>query len=71
MAVGIRPRTELLHGLAERDEAGYVIAGEERKTETPDFCGGGCAEKAARQIVTAVADGANAAMAASDFVKWL
>lgn len=72
VAVGIRPRTELLHGLAERDEAGYVIAGEDGKTETPGlFVAGDVRKKPLRQIVTAVADGANAAMAASDFVKGL
>ena len=49
-----------------------MIAGEDGKTETPGlFVAGDVRKKPLRQIVTAVADGANAAMAASDFVKWL
>ena len=34
-AVGIHPDSELLQELAERDEQGYVIAGEDGRTSRP------------------------------------
>jgi thioredoxin reductase (NADPH) len=60
IAVGVRPKTELLKGLVEMDEAGYVIAGENCVTNcTGVFAAGDIRKKPLRQIVTAVADGAN------------
>lgn len=61
IAVGIEPNTTLFKGLLELDEAGYIIAGEEGVTNVPGiFAAGDIRTKALRQIVTAVADGANA-----------
>ena len=43
------------------DKAGYVIAGEDGKTQVSGiFAAGDIRTKSFRQIVTAVADGANA-----------
>lgn len=68
IAVGIRPNTELLKGLALMDEAGYVLAGEDCATERPGlFVAGDIRKKPLRQIVTAVADGANAAVSAGNY----
>ena len=65
VAVGIRPQTELVRGLAACDEGGYVLAGEDCATDMPGlFVAGDVRRKPLRQIVTAVADGANAAVSA-------
>ena len=65
VAVGIRPQTELVQGLAACDEGGYVLAGEDCATNVPGlFAAGDVRKKPIRQIVTAVADGANAAVSA-------
>ncbi len=69
LAVGIRPDTELVKGLAACDEAGYVIAGEDCRTSRAGiFAAGDVRKKPLRQIVTAVADGANAAMSAAAYL---
>ncbi len=70
VAVGIRPNTELFKGLADCDEAGYLLAGEDCRTGTDGiFAAGDTRRKALRQIVTAVADGANAAVSASHYLN--
>ena len=61
IAVGIIPHTELAKELLECDEKGYVIAGEDCVTSVPGiFVAGDARKKPLRQIITAVADGANA-----------
>lgn len=70
IAVGIHPETELVQGLAECDEAGYVLAGEDGATRAPGiFVAGDVRKKALRQVVTAVADGANAVTAAEAWIR--
>lgn len=60
VAVGIEPNTELVKGLVELDDQGYVQAGEDGITSEPSiFAAGDIRTKPLRQIVTAVADGAN------------
>ena len=69
IAVGIHPDSELVAGIADRDQAGYVLAGEDCVTSCPGiFAAGDVRKKPIRQIVTAVADGANAATSAGAFV---
>ena len=61
IAVGIIPHTDLAKELLECDEKGYVIAGEDCVTSMPGvFVAGDARKKQLRQIITAVADGANA-----------
>lgn len=61
IAVGIHPNTELFKGLVACDEKGYIAAGEDGATTAPGiFAAGDVRTKPLRQIVTAVADGANA-----------
>lgn len=61
IAVGIQPNTEGIQGLPGKDEAGYVIAGEDGVTDIPGFfVAGDCRTKQLRQVITATADGANA-----------
>lgn len=61
IAVGILPNTEKFKGLVDLDESGYIIAEEDGVTSTPGiFAAGDIRTKNLRQVVTAVADGANA-----------
>lgn len=61
VAVGTVPVNEILNGLVSFDEKGYVMSGEQCITGTPGlFVAGDLRTKKLRQIVTAVADGANA-----------
>ena len=60
IAVGITPNSEAYRGLVEMDGGGYLVAGEDGKTSVPGiFAAGDVRTKQLRQIVTAVADGAN------------
>lgn len=68
IAVGIHPNTELLKGMVDMEEAGYVVAGEDGVTTTPGiFVAGDIRKKPLRQVITAVADGANAAVSAGTY----
>lgn len=61
IAVGIHPNTECFVNLVETDNKGYIIAGENCETSVPGiFVAGDTRTKELRQIITAVADGANA-----------
>lgn len=69
VAVGIHPLTDSFAALVQTDENGYIIAGEDGATSTPGiFVAGDSRKKRLRQIVTAVADGANAVTAVQDFL---
>ena len=60
VAVGITPNSEAFKGSVDMDPAGYIAAGEGGKTNVPGiFAAGDVRTKALRQVVTAVADGAN------------
>lgn len=70
VAVGTVPKTELIKDLAELDSYGYVKADENGKTSLPGlYAAGDIRTKQLRQIVTAVADGANAATAIMDYIN--
>ena len=61
IAVGLTPNTDVLKGLVETDENGYLIAGESGITSVRGiFAAGDIRKKPLRQVVTAIADGANA-----------
>lgn len=61
IAVGIVPNTEPFRGTVEMDDNGYIIADETCVTSQAGiFVAGDIRKKAMRQIITAVADGANA-----------
>lgn len=69
VAVGIIPNTEKFRGLVEMDEKGYVLADETGTTSIPGiFVAGDIRKKALRQIITAVADGANAVNSAQAYI---
>lgn len=68
IAVGIRPNTEAFAGVADLDEKGYFVAGEDCATSTPGiYAAGDVRTKMLRQVVTAVADGANAVTAIQNY----
>jgi len=70
VAVGTIPETSLLQGLLPLDAEGRAPAGEDGRTEIPGvFVAGDLRKKALYQIVTACADGANAAAAANEFLS--
>lgn len=59
--VGMHPITEFLKGIVELTPEGYIKAGEDTRTSAPGIFGAGDVRiKPARQIATAVGDGANA-----------
>lgn len=69
IAVGQVPETELFKGQVQLDEAGYVSAGEDCRTNIPGvFAAGDLRAKPLRKIVTAAADGAVAATAAQEYL---
>ncbi len=69
IAVGILPNTDKFRKLVKLDEAGYIVAGEEGITETPGiFAAGDIRTKMLRQVVTAVADGANAVVSVQNYL---
>ena len=69
IAVGILPNTDKFRNLVKLDEAGCIVAGEEGITETPGiFAAGDIRTKMLRQVVTAVADGANAVASVQNYL---
>ncbi|AEF94189.1 thioredoxin reductase [Desulfotomaculum nigrificans CO-1-SRB] len=61
--VGTRANSDLVKNLVEMDERGYIITDEKMATNIPGlFAIGDVRQKPLRQVVTAVADGAIAAM---------
>ncbi len=68
-AIGLAPENEQFENMAEL-ERGYIKSDEKCLTKTPGiFTAGDCRTKSIRQIATAVADGAVAALAACDFIS--
>ena len=68
--VGLVPNTALVQGQLDLDEWGYVKAGEDTLTSRPGvYAAGDCRKKPLRQVVTAVSDGAVAAMAAAKYLE--
>lgn len=70
ISIGRIPATALVENQLELDAAGYVIAGEDTKTNIPGvYAVGDVRTKPVRQIVTAVADGAVAVHMAEEFLS--
>lgn len=69
IAVGIHPETAICNNLVKCDDNGYVLADETCKTSVPGvYAAGDIRKKPLRQVITAVADGANAAVSAASYV---
>jgi len=72
VAIGLIPQNEPFANLITLDERGYAAAGEDCRTPTAGvFTAGDCRQKRIRQVATAAADGAVAALAACDYVDAL
>lgn len=72
VAIGLEPENTPFANLVDLDDRGYVAAGEDCLTRTPGvFVAGDCRTKAIRQITTATADGAVAAVAACRYCDQL
>lgn len=70
IAVGMNPQSDLLKGIVTADKDGYIIADETGETKALGlFVAGDVRRKKLHQIVTAVADGANAAISAVEYLK--
>lgn len=70
IAIGLIPENEAFANLADLDDSGYFDATEACTTRTPGiFVAGDCRSKAVRQITTAAADGAVAALAACRYIN--
>lgn len=69
IAIGLNPNSGFVRDIVECDEGGYIIAGEDCVTKTPGiFAAGDVRTKGLRQIVTAVADGANAVASVERYI---
>ncbi|MBQ1404381.1 MAG: FAD-dependent oxidoreductase, partial [Lachnospiraceae bacterium] len=72
IAVGITPRSEFARNHVSMDEKGYIIADETGATSVPGvFAAGDVRTKQLRQVVTAVADGANAVTSVEKYLLTL
>ena len=70
IAIGLVPENEPFAGLADLNSYGYFDADERCLTKTPGiFVAGDCRSKEIRQITTAAADGAVAALAACRYLN--
>ena len=72
VAIGLEPVNEAFQNVAALDERGYFDTDEACVTRTPGvFVAGDCRRKGVRQITTAIADGATAALAACRYLDTL
>jgi len=72
VSVGRKPVTEFLGGQVELDVSGYIVADESTRTNLPGvFAVGDVRTKVLRQVVTAVADGANASHSIDEYLAEL
>ena len=70
VAVGIRPAVDLVKDTVALNQGGYVIAGEDCRTSAEGiYVAGDIRQKPMRQIITAVADGANAVCSVTEDLR--
>lgn len=69
VAIGLVPENDAFADLVALDQAGYIDSTEACQTKTPGiFAAGDCRQKGVRQVATAIADGAVAAIAACRYL---
>ncbi len=69
VAIGQEPENQAFADLVQLDNGGYIRAGEDCVTNAPGiFTAGDCRTKKIKQLTTAVADGAVAALAACEYI---
>ncbi|HNR05121.1 MAG TPA: thioredoxin-disulfide reductase [Bacillota bacterium] len=70
MFVGTKPISDFAKGVVEMDQKGYIMADEEMRTSVEGiFAAGDVRVKSLRQVVTAAADGAIAAVNAEKYIE--
>ena len=70
LAIGLIPDNKSFTNVADIDDRGYFIANESTLTKTKNvFVAGDCRSKELRQVATACADGANAAIQACNYLR--
>lgn len=70
VAIGQVPKNEAFADAVKLDDSGFVLAGEDCLTSAPGiFAAGDCRTKEVRQLTTAAADGAVAALAACSYIS--
>ncbi len=70
IAIGQVPNNGIFNQITDLDENGYFISNESGATKFPGiFVAGDCRKKDVRQLTTAIADGANAAVAAWKYIN--
>ena len=70
VSIGRKPSTSLFEGAVNLDDGGYIIAGEDTKTNVNGvFAAGDVRTKLLRQVVTATGDGAVAAYMAEKYLN--
>ena len=70
VAIGLIPENEPFKALAELNAYGYFDSDERCETRTPGiYVAGDCRNKGVRQLATAIADGATAALAACRYIN--
>lgn len=69
IAIGLIPQNEAFKNVIELDDRGYAVIDETCESATRGiFVAGDCRTKKIRQVTTAAADGATAALAACDYI---
>ena len=69
IAIGLIPQNEAFKNVVELDDRGYAVIDESCESATKGiFVAGDCRTKKIRQVTTAAADGAIAALAACDYI---
>ena len=72
VAIGLIPENDAFAHLADLNKWGYFDSDERCETKTPGiFAAGDCRSKTVRQLTTAAADGATAALAACRYIDSL
>lgn len=68
--VGLDPKSEIFKGKVAMDEKGYIITDRNMKTNVEGvFAAGDVTQKSLRQVITAAADGAIAAISAEEYIN--
>lgn len=72
VAIGLIPQNEQFEDIVRLDKNGYIVSDENCLTDALGiFVAGDCRTKKVRQVTTATADGASAAIAACDYIDKL
>lgn len=70
VAIGSRPDTEFVKSMVDTDARGYIVTDDRMRTRTPGLLAAGDVRaKSLRQVVTAVSDGAIAAVEAGEHLS--